>query len=69
LLAGLAEALKGDKQLMKLAIPLSEGRLLAQLKQSATVLEEKYEGESAELLVRVPAPLVPRCDPYVVKAG
>jgi len=69
LLGELAEALKGDKQLMKLAIPMNEGRLLAQLKQSATVLEEKYEGEFAELLVRVPAPLAPRCDPYVVKAG
>lgn len=64
LLNELADCLKGDKQVMKLAIPLSEGRLLAQLKQSATVLEEKYEGESAELLVRVPAQLVPRCEPY-----
>ena len=64
LLEALADCLKGDKQVMKLAIPLSEGRLLAQLKQSAIVLEEKYEGEFAELLVRVPAPLVPRCEPY-----
>lgn len=67
LLAGLAEALKGHKQLMKLAIPMNEGRLLALLKNSATVLEEKYEGEFAELLVRVPAPLVPRCRPYLVE--
>jgi GTP-binding protein HflX len=67
LLSKLAETLKGDKQLMKLAIPMSEGRLLSLLKQSATVLEEKYEGEFAELLVRVPAPLVPRCEPYSVK--
>jgi GTP-binding protein HflX len=66
LLNELADALKGDKQLMKLVIPLSEGRLLAQLKQSATVLEEKYEGEFAELLVRVPAPLVPRCERYLI---
>jgi len=69
LLGELADALKGDKQLMKLAIPMSEGRLLAQLKQSATVLEEKYEGEFAELLVRVPAPLVPRCEPYLAEKG
>ncbi len=69
LLGELAEALKGDKQLMKLAIPMNEGRLLAQLKQSATVLEEKYEGEFAELLVRVPAPLVPRCEPYLAEKG
>jgi len=67
LLSALAEALKGDKQVMKLIIPLSEGRLLAQLKQAATVLEEKYEGEFAELLVRVPAPLVPRCEPYLTE--
>jgi GTP-binding protein HflX len=64
LLNELADSLKGDKRLMKLAIPMSEGRLLAQLKQSATVLEEKYEGEAAELLVRVPAQLVPRCEPF-----
>jgi GTP-binding protein HflX len=64
LLNGVADNLKDDCQLMNLAIPMSEGRLLAQLKQSATVLEEKYEGEFAELLVRVPAPLVPRCEPY-----
>jgi GTP-binding protein HflX len=69
LLTGLAEALKGHKQLMKLEIPMSEGRLLAQLKQSATVLEEKYEGEFAELLIRVPAPLVPRCEPYLAEKG
>ena len=69
LLDALADCLKGNKQVMKLAIPLSEGRLLAQLKQSATVLEEKYEGEFAELLVRVPAQLVPRCESYLVKKG
>lgn len=67
LLKALAEALKGHKQLMRLMIPMSEGRLLAQLKQSAIVLEEKYEGEFAELLVRVPAPLVPRCEPYLIE--
>ena len=67
LLEALADCLKGDKQVMKLAIPLSEGRLLAQLKQSATVLEEKYEGEFAELLVRVPEQLVSRCEPYRVE--
>ena len=66
LLNELADCLKGDKQLMKLAIPMSEGRLLAQLKQSATVLEEKYEGEFAEILVRVPAPLAARCEQYMI---
>ena len=69
LLTVLADALKGDKQLMKLNIPLSEGRLIALLKNSATVLEENYEGGSAELLVRVPAPLVPRCEPYLAEKG
>jgi GTPase len=67
LLDELADCLKGEKELMKLSLPLSEGRLLAQLQNSATVLEEKYEGENAELLVRVPLPLVPRCEPYRVK--
>ena len=69
LLVQLADCLKGDKKLMKLEIPLGEGRLLAQLKQSATVLEEKYEGEVAELLVRVPAQLVLRCEPFRVLQG
>lgn len=64
LLDELADCLKGDKELMKLSLPLTEGRLLAQLQNSATVLEEKYEGENAELLVRVPLPLVPHCEPY-----
>ena len=69
LLNELADCLKGDKQQMQLIIPLSEGRLLAQLKRSATVLEELYEDEFARLLVRVPAPLVPRCLPYLVEKG
>jgi len=64
LLDELADCLKGDKELMSLRIPLSEGRLISQMKNSATVLEEKYEGEVAELLVRVPAPMMPRCEPY-----
>jgi len=64
LLDELADSLKGDKELVKLRIPLSDGRLLAQLQHSATVLEEKYEGEFAELLVRVPPSLASRCAPY-----
>jgi len=64
LLAELSDCLKGDKELMKLEIPLSEGRLLALLQNSATVLEEKYEGPAAEMLVRVPLSLVPRCEKY-----
>jgi GTP-binding protein HflX len=69
LLNELADCLKGDKQLMKLRIPLSEGRLLALLQNSATVLEEKYEDENAELLVRVPAPLISRCEAYQTEKG
>ncbi|MCU0857924.1 MAG: GTPase HflX, partial [Pontiellaceae bacterium] len=65
LLSKLADCLKSDKQLMKLMIPMNEGRLIALLKQSATVLEEKYESEFAELLVRVPAQLAPRCTPFL----
>lgn len=69
LLDELSDCLKGDKELMKLEIPLSEGRLLALLQNSATVLEEKYEGPVAEVLVRVPLSLVPRCEPYRAKKG
>ncbi len=69
LLDELSDCLKGDKELMTLSIPLSEGRLLALLQNSATVLEEKYEGPNAEVLVRVPLPLVPRCEPYRAKKG
>ncbi|MDH3346466.1 MAG: GTPase HflX [Kiritimatiellaceae bacterium] len=64
LLDELSDCLKGDKVLMNLSIPLAEGRLLALLQSSATVLEEKYEGPNAEIVVRVPLPLVPRCEPY-----
>jgi len=64
LLDELSDCLKGDKELMNLSIPLSEGRLLALLQNSATVLEEKYEGPNAEILVRVPLPLVARFETY-----
>ncbi len=64
LLDELADCLKGDKTRMRLRIPIGEGRLLALLQNSAVVLEETYEGESADILARVPAPLVPRCEPY-----
>ena len=47
---------------------LSEGRLLALLQSSATVLEEKYEGPNAEILARVPLSLVPRYEPYRVSS-
>jgi len=60
----LADALKKDQKMMNLQIPLSEGRFLARLKNSTTVLEEKYENEMAELRVRVPLPMVPQCEPY-----
>ncbi len=64
----LADCLQGEKDLMTLSIPLSEGRLLALLQNSATVLEEKYEGPNAEIIVRVPRSLVPRCKTYAVSA-
>lgn len=64
LLDELADCLKGDKTRMRLRIPIAEGRLLALLQNSAVVLEESYEGESAEILARVPAALVSRCEPY-----
>jgi GTP-binding protein HflX len=69
LLDELSDCLKGDKELMELQIPLSEGRLLALLQNSAIVLEEKYEGPFAEVLVRVPLSLAPRCEPYRAKKG
>jgi len=55
LLDELSDCLKGDKELMTLSIPLSEGRLLALLQNSATVLEEKYEGPNAEVAGWKPA--------------
>ncbi|MBM4152677.1 MAG: GTPase HflX, partial [Kiritimatiellaceae bacterium] len=69
LLAELAECLKGDSRVMALAIPMSEGRLLAQLKQLTAVLKETYEGEFAELLVRVPAPLISRFEPFCTSSA
>lgn len=64
LLDELADCLQGGYATMRLCIPLSEGRLLAQLKQSAVILEECYEEGHADLLVRVPHALVAKVEPF-----
>ncbi len=49
----LSDCLKGRKITLRLSIPLAEGKLLAALQKSASILEQEYEGDTAELLVRV----------------
>ncbi len=66
----LADCLKGRKVTLRLSIPLSEGKLLASLQKSASILEQDYEGASADLLVRVSPQLAAQCSDFEVeKAG
>ena len=62
----LADCLKGRKVELKLSVPLSEGKLLASLQKSAAILEQKYEGANADLLVRVSPQLAAQCRPFEV---
>ena len=61
----LADCLKGRKVTMRLAVPLSEGRLIAALQKNASILEQDYEGASADLLVRVSPQLAAQCRPFM----
>jgi len=61
----LADCLKGRKVELRLSIPLSEGKLLASLQKSASILEQDYEGATADLLVRVSPQLAAQCQPFV----
>ncbi len=61
----LADCLKGRKVTLRLSIPLSEGKLIASLQKSASILEQDYEGATADLLVRVSPQLAAQCRPYV----
>jgi GTP-binding protein HflX len=64
----LADCLKGRKVELRLTVPLSEGKLLSTLQKNASILEEVYEGASAELLVRVSAQLAAQCRPFTNEA-
>ncbi len=63
----LADCLRGRKVEMRLSVPLSEGRLIAVLRKNASILEEDYEGGTADLLVRVTSQLAAQCAPYRVE--
>lgn len=63
----LADALKGRKVELRLSVPLCEGKLLASLQKSASILEQEYEGPNAELLVRVSAQLAAQCREFEVE--
>ncbi len=63
----LADCLKGHKVTLHLSIPLNEGKLLATLQKSASILEQKYEGASADLLVRVSPQLAAQCRVFEVE--
>jgi GTP-binding protein HflX len=62
----LADCLKGRKVELRLSVPLSEGKLLAMLQKSASILEEEYEGPVADLLVRVSPQLAAQCREFEV---
>ena len=61
----LADCLKGRKVTLRLSIPLNEGKLIASLQKSASILEQEYGGDSADLLVRVSPQLAAQCRPFV----
>lgn len=63
----LADALKGRKVELRLSVPLCEGKLLASLQKSASILEQEYEGPNAELLIRVSAQLAAQCREFEVE--
>jgi len=63
----LADCLKGRKVELRLSIPLSEGKLLATLQKSASILEQEYEGANADLLVRVSPQIAAHCRDFEVE--
>jgi len=63
----LADCLKGRKVELRLSIPLNEGKLLATLQKSASILEQEYEGGTADLLVRVSPQLAAQCRDFEIK--
>lgn len=69
LLDELSDCLKGDKETMRLRIPVTDGKKLALLHNSATVLEEAYEDADAILLARLPLALVSQFESYRVEKG
>ena len=62
----LADCLKGRKVTLRLSLPLSEGKLIAALQKSASILEQDYEGGTADLLVRVSPQLAAQCRAFEV---
>ncbi len=62
----LADCLKGRKVTLRLSVPLSEGKLISTLQKNASILEQDYEGASADLLVRVSPQLASLCRPFEV---
>ena len=65
----LADCLKGSKVTLRLSIPLSEGKLIASLQKSASILEQEYEDATADLLVRVSPQLATQCQPFLAEDG
>jgi len=61
----LADCLKGRKVTMRLSVPMNEGRLIAVLQKNASILEQDYEGATANLLVRVSPQLAAQCRKFV----
>ncbi len=60
----LADCLKDNKQTLCLRIPATDGKKLAMLHRSATVLEERYEDAEAVILARLPLSLIPEFEVY-----
>ena len=58
--------LKDDKKELRLSIPLSEGKILALLKNHGVILKEKYEDSYAKLHVRISPSIASYCKEFEV---
>ncbi len=62
----IADSLRDRMQVVHLRVPLREAKVLALLKSTATLLEEKYDHETAFLVAAIPVNLTGVIKPYRV---
>ncbi len=63
--AEIADFLKDQSRTVRLRIPLAKGNLIASLKGTAHIFEEKYDHENAQLEVRMPKKMMRAYGDYV----
>ena len=63
----MAELLKGRTREMRLCLPLSEGRHIAQIREHGVILSENYDEGVARMHVRLAAPWAAQLEKYEEK--